>query len=155
MKKSNSRLFWILNLTSWAIFYLSQGTTSPTFLSIEAYTRFTLICIFIFWIMLSTSSYRFIYRYFRFDEKSSFFTVIQSIVSALLIWGFDIFARFSINPFLYLLFFPEGKDTFGDNIFAEISKLILANPKYAPYQQAELITGQVSKLMAIAVWVAV
>lgn len=156
MKKYDSRLFWLLNFGSWAIYYVTQGTTSPIFLTIAPFIRYPLIGTFIFWIMLSTSIYRFIFRRFHFDEKSPVFTVLQSIISALLIWGFDIFSRFYLNKYFFYSFIEiSDENYYAQNVYAEVIKMLSSKPEYAGYLKAISNEGQLTKLMAIAVWVAV
>jgi hypothetical protein len=156
MKKSDSRPFWLFNIGSWAIFYTAQGTTTPIFLSFDPYSRFILILTFIFWITLSTSLYRYIYRRFHFEEKSPIFTVIQSIVSALLIWGFDVSVRFYFNSYLVFSVLPEKyRPHFEDNIFAKMFNEWGENPTIMPFFDALEISVQISKLMAIATWIAI
>ncbi|MBL7815422.1 MAG: histidine kinase [Saprospiraceae bacterium] len=155
MKKSVLKSFWFLNLVSWLVYYVAQCTTAPIFLTIIPTQRYVLIISFLFWITLATSLYRLIYKYFKFDEKSPIFIVIQSILSIFFILIFDIFARFKVNLLFIQYFFPTYYKDSADNAYGRVSLLLEKLPDGQIYFQAEFLNGQITKLMAIAVWVAV
>ena len=91
MKNTNARLFWLINLSVWVIYYVIQGSTSPIFLAMNFYTSIVIIITFLFWIMLITGSYRYIYQKYHFWEKSLAFTVAQALIAALVMSALDVF----------------------------------------------------------------
>ena len=137
--------FWFLNIIFWFSYYLTQATTSPIFLGFPTRFRFILCFSFIFYILLITASYRYVYKKFHFDAKTLKFTIFQYLVSMVLMLMTDIALRFIINPF-FLRNFDPPVSKFG--ILAEqresneISKLL----------NESIINGQILKLYVIALW---
>jgi two-component system, LytTR family, sensor kinase len=102
LEHPNAR-FWFYNILFWIIFYAISICVSPPFLIYNFSTRILLCTVFMVWIMLFTGAYRWVYYRFNFENQSYSATVIQTIVSALILVCIDVFVRFYINPRLGLL----------------------------------------------------
>jgi sensor histidine kinase YesM len=92
--------FWSFNVLFWTIFYAISVFMSPLYLSFDFYYRGVLIGTSIFWSLLFTGIYYFVYQRFNFQSKSYLFTILQVIISSLVLVLLDVFARFYINPWL-------------------------------------------------------
>jgi two-component sensor histidine kinase len=95
--------FWFYNILFWISFYAISICVSPPFLIYNFSTRILLCTVFMAWIMLFTGAYRWVYYRFNLGNQSYSATVIQTIVSALILVCIDVFVRFHINPRLGLL----------------------------------------------------
>jgi sensor histidine kinase YesM len=92
--------FWSFNVLFWTIFYAISVFMSPLYLSFDFYYRGVLIGTSMFWSLLFTGIYYFVYQRFNFQSKSYLFTILQVIISSLILVLLDVFARFYINPWL-------------------------------------------------------
>jgi two-component system, LytTR family, sensor kinase len=147
MENSNLRLFWILNIAFWLTYYISQGTTSPVFLSIALDSRCILILSFLFWISLITGTYRFIYQKLRVWEKPLQYIIVQSIFAIVVMAFLDLMFRFNLNVHFFQLI---GYSLKSSNIYPE---------GFSEKSQFSVLfnhmswNGQVTKLMAYSIWV--
>jgi sensor histidine kinase YesM len=92
--------FWFYNILFWVSFYTISIFVSPPFLIFDMPNRIILSTSFMIWIILLTGSYYWVYHHFNFNNKSYPFTVVQVILSALILSLLDVFARYSLNPAL-------------------------------------------------------
>jgi sensor histidine kinase YesM len=92
--------FWSFNVLFWTIFYAISVFMSPLYLSFDFYYRGVLIGTSMSWSLLFTGIYYFVYQRFNFQSKSYLFTILQVIISSLILVLLDVFARFYINPWL-------------------------------------------------------
>jgi hypothetical protein len=161
MKHKNTRLFWLINLGVWIIYYLMQGFTSPIFLQMPVSFRLVLIVHFLMYIMMVTGLYRFVFQKFEFWKKSLAFTFVQAVIGAVLMCLLDIFLRYKVNYYvmlfdapLYDWFVPSREAWLADttNVYHEVTKLEYTNPKFAQYFAMEQWNGQVTKFMAYTIW---
>jgi Histidine kinase len=161
MKHKNTRLFWLINLGVWIIYYLMQGLTSPIFLQMPTTFRLVLIIHFLMYIMLLTGLYRFVYQKFEFWKKSMTFSFVQAIVAAILMCLLDVFLRYKVNYYvmtfdapLYNWFVPSNFDWSkeSDNVYREAMKLSETNANLAQYFVMEQWNGQLTKYMAYTIW---
>jgi Histidine kinase len=161
MKHKNTRLFWLINLSVWLVYYLMQGLTSPVFLLIPLSSRLVLIAHFLMYIMMVTGLYRFVFQKFEFWKKSLVFTFVQAVVGAVLMCLLDIFLRYNVNYHLmsfdaplYNWFVPSYDEILKvtTNPYQEVVKLSLTNPNIAQYFAMDRLNGQVTKFMAYTIW---
>ena len=147
MGNSNLRLFWILNLAFWLVYYVSQGTTAPIFLGFALLPRCVLITSFLFWIGLITGMYRYFYQKLRVWEKPLQYIVVQSICAIVGMAFLDLIFRFYLNVnFFQLIGFTFNPS----NIYSEsFSK----NPEFTIILNHMSWNGQLTKLMAYSIWV--
>ncbi len=143
--------FWILNVSFWILYYVTQTTTSPVFLGFPPFFRFILCLSFIVFIVLITSSYRFVYKKYGFDKKSFRFTIFQCFISLVAMLMIDVILRFFVNPF-FLKNFETPTSSF--NYASKLSIIASQNPnsEEAIFLNQLLANGQVIKLYAIAIW---
>jgi two-component sensor histidine kinase len=147
MGNSNLRLFWILNLAFWLTFYVSQGTTSPVFLSIDLTIRCILICNFLFWIFLITASYRYIYQKLKVWEKPLRYIILQGVLAIVGMIILDLIGRKCISVSFFDLI---GFDVKSSHLYSES---FMSNPEYKLFFSHMSLNGQVTKLMAYSIWV--
>lgn len=161
MGHTNTRLFWLVNLSVWIVFYLMQGLTSPIFLQLEESYRFVLIVHFLFGIMLITGLYRFIYQKFGFWQKSLRFIAIQAIIVPVVMFLLDIFFRFKVNylllefdSFLFSWFAPTSGNYMDNtsNTYLQVFKLGETNANVKQYTSAVALNGQITKFLAYVIW---
>ena len=161
MKHKNTRLFWLINLGVWIVYYLMQGFTSPIFLQMPTSFRFVLIVHFLMYIMIVTGLYRFIYQKFEFWKKSMAFTFGQAVVAAVLMCLLDVFLRYQVNFYvmtfdapLYNWFAPINLDWSKEpiNVYREATKLGETNANLAQYFAMEQWAMQLTKYMAYTIW---
>ena len=156
MKNTNARLFWLINLSVWVIYYVLQGATSPIFLAISFYSRITLIATFLFWIMLITGTYRFIYQKYHFWEKSLKFTLVQTLIAALVMSALDILFRFTANGNLlhWLLptLFNSADSLFTNTRYDIVFKIAQQNSDVKSFLDMMSFNGQVTKYMGYLIW---
>jgi Histidine kinase len=161
MKHKNTRLFWLINLSVWIIYYLVQGFTSPIFLQIPLSLRLVLIAHFLMYIMMVTGLYRFVYQKFEFWKKSMTFAFVQAIIAAVLMCVVDVFLRYKINPYvmnfdapLFSWFTPTFEEAMKTttNVYQEVTKLQFTNPNFAQYFAMEYWNAQVTKFLAYTIW---
>jgi Histidine kinase len=161
MKHKNTRLFWLINLGVWLVYYLMQGLTAPIFLQMPISLRLVLILHFLMYIMVVTGLYRFVFQKYEFWKKSLAFTFVQAVVGAVLMCLFDIFLRYKVNYYvmnfdspLYAWFVPTYEEMLKvtTNPYQEAAKLSLTNPNLAQYFAMEQLNGQVTKFMAYTIW---
>jgi Histidine kinase len=161
MKHKNTRLFWLINLGVWIVYYLMQGLTGPIFLQMPPSFRLILILHFLLYIMLVTGLYRFVYQKFEFWKKSMLFSFVQAIVGAIIMCSLDVFLRYKFNPYLMSLdmsffksFVPSGLNWVNEpgNVYREAVRLGETNPNLAQYFAMEQWNGQLTKFMAYVIW---
>jgi len=169
MGHTNIRLFWLVNLSVWVVFYLMQGLTSPVFLQIEETFRFVLILHFLFGIMLITGLYRFIYQKYGFWKKSLTFIAVQAVIAAVVLCLLDVLYRYNLNLILMNLdsplfswFIPSYKDfvNSGDinylnntsNPYFQVFKLSTTNFDISKLIDALLLNAQITKFLAYVIW---
>jgi sensor histidine kinase YesM len=156
----NVRLFWLLNFSYWILHYVIQGTTSPIFLAIPSPFRIVIIAIFIFWIMLITGAYRFMYQKLNFENKSIQFIAVQILITAAIMAALDIFCRFEIQGVMLRYVnthFFTIPDTTADNAFGRIFKISgvnFDNSDLGITLQQFSTNAQWIKFMAYVIWVA-
>ncbi len=147
MGNSNLRFFWILNLAFWLTFYVAQGATSPIFLALELVDRCVLISIFLFWICLLTSIYRYIYQKLKVWERPLQYIIRQTVLAIIGMIIMDVLIRFQINP---IIFRYIGFSLKSSNIYSEA---FINNPEYSFFYSHLFLNAQVTKLMAYSIWV--
>jgi Histidine kinase len=160
MKHKNTRLFWLINLGVWIIYYLMQGFTSPIFLQMPISLRLVVITHFLMYIMMVTGLYRFIFQKFEFWKKSLAFTFGQAVIAAVLMCVLDIFLRYNINYYvmtfdapLYEWFVPTREEIAKiTNPYVETTKLALTNPNVAQFLEMEQWAMQLTKFLAYTIW---
>lgn len=147
MENSNPRLFWLLNILFWLVFYTINGVTGPPFLSIILQDRILLILTFLFWVFLLTGTYRYVYQKLKIWEKPLSIIIVQCVVAIVALMFFDYYIRFNINYKLCQLFNfdPEDSHIYSDKLYTDPYLSLLFKHVYT--------FGQYSKLMAYAIWV--
>jgi Histidine kinase len=160
MKHKNTRLFWLINLGVWLIYYLMQGLTAPIFLQMPVSLRLVVIIHFLMYVMMITGLYRFVYQKFQFWKKSLAFTFGQAVVAAVLMCVLDIFLRYNVNYYvmtfdepLYEWFVPTREEIAKlTNPYLETTKLALTNPNIAQFLEMEQWAMQLTKFFAYTIW---
>ena len=156
MKNTNARLFWLINLSVWVVYYVIQGSTSPIFLAMNFYTSIVIIITFLFWIMLITGSYRYIYQKYHFWEKSLAFTVAQALIAALVMSALDVFVRFNLNEslqrFLLQTIIHEPYSLDFNNTYGAVYKMAEKNSDVKSFLEMMLFNGQITKYMGYLIW---
>ena len=161
MGHTNTRLFWLINLAVWIIYYVMQGTTAPVFLEIEPVNRIFVIIHFLMYIMLITGLYRFIYQKYVFWTKTLVFTFFQAMISAVLMCLLDVYLRFVTHEYLSILEEPllarfglsvyEFKG-YSDNIYHQVDMMKYTDSNIAQYVKMSSVNGQITKFMAYVIW---
>jgi sensor histidine kinase YesM len=155
----NLRLFWLLNFSYWILHYAIQGSTSPVFLAIPFSFRIVVIAIFIFWIVLITGAYRFVYQRLNLVDKSIQFIAIQILIAAAIMAALDIFCRFEIQVIILRYVnthFFTIPDAVADNAFGRIFGTInrnVDNSDLGITLNQFSINAQWIKFMAYVIWV--
>jgi Histidine kinase len=160
MKHKNTRLFWLINLGVWLVYYLMQGLTAPIFLQMPVSLRLVVIIHFLMYVMMITGLYRFVYQKFQFWKKSLAFTFGQAVVAAVLMCVLDIFLRYNVNYYvmtfdepLYEWFVPTREEIAKlTNPYLETTKLALTNPNIAQFLEMEQWAMQLTKFFAYTIW---
>jgi Histidine kinase len=161
MKHKNTRLFWLINLGVWIIYYLMQSFSSPLFLFIEPYNRLVMVIHFICYVMIITGCYRYVYQKFEFWKKSMIFTFTQAVIAALIMCVLDVLFRFYIHPIVinsewFLTDWLKEKtlQSFSEthNPYMEVLKLSETNLNVMHHLKMESVNGQIMKFLAYVIW---
>ena len=157
--------FWVYNILFWTAFFILSALKSPAFLAWTFSFRFVLATVFMAWALLFTGFYRAIYYRFGFENLSQMMTLLQIIISAIVLIGLDLFARYKINHWLGLWDFlneQAGRNTNSNGPLANVYKIgtplnslvidpILENSVLA-FTEATRQFIQILKFAAYAVW---
>lgn len=161
MGHTNARLFWLVNLSVWIIYYIIQGSTSPIFLQIPFTYRLIIIGHFLFYIMIITGIYRVIYQKFEFWKKSLLFVSIQAVVAALVMVLLDVFCRYYVYYYvenvIIFVFNTVPIDQFmkndpNPNIYYQAELLSEKNDMLRQYHAMNTLNLQITKFLAYVIW---
>jgi Histidine kinase len=147
----NARLFWLLNISVWLLYYIIQGITSPIFLSLSLPYRLTIIVSFLFWIVLITGLYRFVHQKLNLSNKSLQFTGIQILVSAVIMTSLDILCRFTINEWIPIFYFLDPNNVISNDAFGRIYA-DQTNPDLRIVINQYSLNSQWFKFLAYVIW---
>lgn len=161
MGHTNARLFWLVNLSVWIIYYTIQGSTSPIFLQIPFTYRLIIIGHFLFYIMIITGIYRVIYQKFEFWKKSLLFVSIQAVVAALIMVSLDVYCRYYVYYYvenvIIFVFNTVPVDQFmkndpNPNIYYQAELLSEKNDMLRQYHAMNTLNLQITKFLAYVIW---
>lgn len=161
MGHTNARLFWLVNLSVWIIYYMIQGSTSPIFLQIPFTYRLIIIGHFLFYIMIITGIYRVIYQKFEFWKKSLLFVSIQAVVAALIMVSLDVYCRYYVYYYvenvIIFVFNTVPIDQFmkndpNPNIYYQAELLSEKNDMLRQYHAMNTLNLQITKFLAYVIW---
>ncbi|MEO8146287.1 MAG: histidine kinase [Bacteroidia bacterium] len=153
-KKSNS-VFCIINVVAWLFFYVIQALTSPLFLVLPPLERCAVIFTFIFWIMLITGTYRFIFYKFNFKNRSLKFNLLQVFISAVIMWTIDLFLRTQLNFRLFNFAIVPWHDSAYSNPIKKFTEINDTNPNFKIVYDTVIINAQLFKFYAYLLWLSV
>jgi hypothetical protein len=157
----NKPLFWLINITYWVAYNALIVFTSPVY---KAYDSLKTICIgitfTIFWILLFTSIYDWIYTKFEFREKTLRFTIIQTLISVLVIMALDLSVRYGgLNMLLWRYLIgvePEALSNLmldnTQNPFANVFKMQNTNADIRIFLVWMFVQLNLVKTFAVLIW---
>jgi two-component system, LytTR family, sensor kinase len=119
--------FWTFNLLYWVVFFVFSQFVNPLFLVYNILFNSVLVCSGIFWALLLTGFYYFVYARFDFQKKTYVFTIFQVLVSAIILMALDYFARYRINIWLGVFDYFDDKDSYAKNAISRIVRMLEAD----------------------------
>jgi anti-sigma regulatory factor (Ser/Thr protein kinase) len=154
--------FWAFNIFYWVVFFALSLFVNPLFSIYNTYFNVVITSAALFWALLLTGFYYYVYNRLGFQNKTYVFTIFQALISATVLILLDLFARYWINLRLGIFDLFEGKDSYATNAVSRMARISenggapesnpLQKDVYALFFAINYLT-QAFKFFAFFIWI--